>query len=112
MESKFLEWLFNQGPSIIILGTILYVGFKQFQANAIKQASQLKEAWEAKTKSDDDRFNDMKDRFAASDRRHEECEKQKNEQSRQLWQLALMTGNTDVLKTKPLKDENSPDHNS
>lgn len=111
MESKFLEWLFNQGPSIVILVTILVVGFKQFQKFATKQALQLKEAWEAKSKSDDDRFNDMKDRFAASDRRHEECEKQKNEQSRQLWQLALMTGNQDILKTKPLKDENSdPTH--
>lgn len=110
MESEFLKWLFNQGPSIIILGVILYAGFKQFQANSARQIIELKTAWDAKEKASEDRFNDMKDRFAASDRRHEECEKQKNEQSRQLWQLALMSGNTDILKPKPLKDPNSPEN--
>lgn len=110
MESKFLEWLFAQGPSIVILVTVLWIGFKQFKANAARQIIELQKAWDAKEKASEDRFNDMKERFNASDRRHEECEKQKDRQQAQLFQIALMTGNVKSLDLPPLHDENSPNH--
>lgn len=110
MESKFIDWLFNQGPSIVILITVLYVGFKQFKASSSRNVIELQKAWDSREKAMEDRFNDMKERFSASDRRHEECEKQKDRQQAQLFQIALLTGNTKALDLPALKDENSPEN--
>lgn len=109
IKPEFTSWLFNQGPVVVILVIILIIGFKQFKIFAARQNAEIQKAWEAKAKADDDRFSDMKERFNASDRRHEECEKQKNMISSQLFQLACITGNTETLKPKPIK---SPDEDS
>lgn len=102
-ESAMWEWAKTQGPIVFILTTLLVFGYKQFVKFAAKQNADIKEAWTAKTKADDDRFADMKDRLNASDRRHDDCEKTKQVLSHQLFQLACMTGNTEVLKPPAIK---------
>lgn len=105
MESQLLKWAFTQGPVVVVLVIILAVGYKAFVAHSNKQSKEIQKAWDAKSKSDDDRFSDMKDRFNSADRRHEECEERNRDLENKLFQLACMSGNQDVIKTKPFKSE-------
>lgn len=105
MESEFLLWAKTQGTTILLLSLALIFGYRKFTEHSKKQTQDLDKAWTAKENEADKRFEDLKERLNASDRRHEDCEKNRNQQAAQIFQLACMTGNVDALNPKPFKTE-------
>lgn len=103
MEFEFWNWAKTQGTTILLLSAALIFGYRKFTEHSKKQTDALDKAWTAKEHESDKRFEDLKERLNASDRRHENCEKHKQMLSDQMFQLACMTGNTEVLKVKPIK---------
>lgn len=101
-ESALWEWAKSQGPVVLILVSLLVFGYRQFIAHSAKQNRQIQEAWDAKEKASEARFADLIERVNASDRRHDECERSKQELQKQIFQMALMTGNP-LPQIQPIK---------
>lgn len=101
-ESALWDWAKSQGPVVLILTSLLVFGYRQFVKFAAHQNAETKAAWDAKEKASESRFADLLERVNASDRRHDECERSKQELQKQIFQMALMTGN-EIPRIQPIK---------
>lgn len=104
------EWLASQGIVVLMLVFALKFGYDKFTAAANKHATDIKEAWNAKEKANEERFMDMKERYVASEGRHKECESRHAELNTKVFQIALMLGNEKALEEPVFKTPKPNDH--
>jgi hypothetical protein len=83
------EWASNQGPVVFILCAVIYFGFHYFKTFLQRLHNENKSAWSKADEEREKRFQDMRDRFASSDRRHEICEEDRARMQAQMVEILL-----------------------